>query len=226
MIGDDLVPFFGQNPPDSGFRQGEIITFDVFTGVGSVRVGGSVLTDVQFLTPAGQVSYLPGDAVLLVRYRSSWAILGRYRTPSTDAAIGRYTEFTGAYQGTPAANFTVGTSYAAVTTLNLPSPSWSRVVTGTVSFMVLAKNTGAAEDFINARILVAGTSWAGHVSATIPTLKFGSVTVTAHFQIVVPSPGSNLAIVGEIASTAAAWSAHTSNFAHVQATAAWNSNLG
>lgn len=227
MIGDDLVPFFHTDKPDWGFRQGEVISFDAEVGTSSVRVGGSVLTDVPFLSLGGQVQYLPGDAVLLVRFKSSWAIVGRYVTPAPGwhAAIGRYTEITGAYQGTPALNWSLSTSYVTKAGVDIFVPTWAQVATVTATLMAKARNSTAVDDFLNARIQANGAIVAGAISGTVLAARWGAITAAGHIQMLV-TPGGTLNIAGQLATTTAAWTAHASNEAHVQATVTFNSNLG
>lgn len=222
---DDLVPLFAHDEPEWGLRQGIILTWDALAGTSTVQVGGAVLTDLPFLSEAGQVFYSAGDPVLLIRYKSSWAIVGRYVAPGAQAAIGRYFELTGAYDATPGTNFSLTTSYVTKNTVSVYVPTWARVATGTVSFVANARNSTAAEDFLNARILLAGIPWAGAVSPTVPAGKWGSATVLAHFQVLV-TPGGTIELEGQLATTTAAWTAHTSAAAHAQATVTFNSNVG
>lgn len=226
MIGDDLVPFFHTDKPDWGFRQGEVVSFDAEVGTSSVRVGGSVLTDVPFLSQAGQVIYLPGDAVLLVRFKSSWAIVGRYVTPEAgwSAAIGRYTEITGAYEATPQLGWSLSTSYVTKTSVGIFVPNWAQVATGTASLMAVGRNSTGADDFLNGRIQVNGTTWGG-TSGPAVTGKWAGMTAMSHFQLLV-TPGGTLTIDGQLAASGAAWAAHASNSAVVAATVTFNSNLG
>lgn len=222
---DDLTSLFGRDDPESGFRQGTIISFNVLSGLGDVRVGGATLTDVPFLTQAGQVSYLPGDAVLLIRFRSSWAILGRYVSPGGIAAIGRYFELTGVYSTPTVSNYSLTTTFVTQATMTIGVPPWAEVATVTASLMLLARNSTASTDFLQGRILPpsgGATSW---ISAAVPTLQFGSLTVVGSHQMLV-TPGGSLVIGGQVSTSGGSWAANVSNAAYLQATVAWNSNDG
>jgi hypothetical protein len=223
---DDLVPLLGgKDPQDFGFRQGTVVSFNVYSGVGDVRVGGTVLTDVPFLSQAGQVSYMPGDAVLLVRLRSSWAIIGRFVSPGGTRAIGRYFELTGVAGQPAATNFALTTTFATVTTLNIAVPAWAEVATVTTSLMLWVNNPTASDDFLYGQILLPGGLFTNWVSPNAPTGKFTSLTVVGHQQLLV-TPGGTLTLQGQARSGAAAWAANASNTAYLQATVAWNSNDG
>lgn len=225
MSGGDLTPLLvPPERPDWGFRQGTIVAWDVFSGTGSVRVAGATLTDVPFLAQAGQVYYEAGDAVLLVRIRSSWAIVGRYVTPGGQAAIGRYTEMTGAYTATPVLGWSLSTSYVTKISLAVTVPGWAQVATGTASLMAIGRNSTAADDFLNARVLVNGANFDG-LGGPAVTGKWGAVTALVHFQVVV-TPGGTLTFSGQLGSSGAAWAANAANAAYLGATVAWNSNTG
>lgn len=220
---EDLTPY-RRDEPDWGFRQGTIVSFDLFVGTSTVRVGGALLTDVPFLAQSGQVYYEPGDAVLLVRFRSSWAIVGRYVTPGGTAAIGRYTEFTGAYEATPVLGWSLTTSYVTKISLPITVPIWAQVATVTATLMAVGRNSTGADDFLNGRVQLNGATFGGSAGPAV-TAKWGSVTVGSHGQILV-TPGGTLTVTGQLGSSGASWAANASNSAYLAATVAWNSNTG
>lgn len=223
---NDLVSLFGKDPQDWGFRQGTIVSFDVFSGAGSVRVGGAVLTDVPFLSEAGQVSYLPGDAVLLIRFKSSWAIVGRFVSPATNAAIGRYFELAAAATGSVFGGYALTTSAVMRCTLSIPVPVWAEVATVTATLMSQARNSTASPDHLQSSVYFPATTFSvAWTSPTAPASALASQTVLAHHQLLV-TPGGTLEVEGRIRSIAAGWAAHADNGSQLQATVAWNSNDG
>lgn len=226
MIGDDLTGLLGPGDgPEFGFRQGTVVSFNIIGGQNEIDVGGTVLTDLPFLNPGGYTILQPGDVVVLVRMRSSWAILGRVTTPGGTKAIGRYTELSQAGWVDGASNYSLTTSFATKATLNFTIPAWAEVAIVTASLMLLARNSTGATDFVNGRILMpdgASTSWP---SASVPTLTFGQLTVTKHYQQVVAGPGT-YTILGQAAASGANWAANASNIVTLQATVAFNSGDG
>lgn len=64
-----------------GFRQGTVVSWDPDTGENTIRVGGSDLADLPVLS-ASAITLAPGDVVGILRYRSSWMILGSVTTSS------------------------------------------------------------------------------------------------------------------------------------------------
>lgn len=81
MRSDDLVPLLaGASEADVGFRQGKIVAWDAQTGANTVELGGQQFTDLPVLSASG-ISLSVGDVVGLLRYRSTYLILGRINTP-------------------------------------------------------------------------------------------------------------------------------------------------
>lgn len=223
---DDLVSLFGKDPQDWGFRQGTIVSWNVFTGLSAVRVGGATLTNIPFLSQAGQVQYLPGDAVLLIRFKSSWAIVGRFVSPGGNAAIGRYFELTGTYVGSQTGGYALTTSSVTRCTLSVPVPVWAEVATVTATLMSQARNSTASSDHMQSSVYFPATSFsAAWTAPTAAPTTLASQAVMAHHQLLV-TPGGTLEIQGQVRSIAAGWAANADNGSFLQATVAWNSNDG
>ncbi len=226
MIGDDLTGLLlPPDGPEFGFRQGTILTFDIVSGANTIDVAGATLTNVPFLNPGGYTILLPGDVVVLLRMRSSWAILGRITAPGGTRAIGRYTELSSSYSVDGASNYSLTTTPATKATLSIPVPVWCEVATVTASLMLMARNSTATTDFLVGKILMpdgASTTW---LSGSVPTVSYGSVTVTKHHQLAV-TPGGTLTILGQAAASVASWGANANNVVTLQATVAFNSNDG
>lgn len=224
MIGDDLSGLFpGRGDDPFGFRQGVVLTFGLLDGTNTIDVGGTVLTNVPFLNPGGYTILAAGDVVVLIRMRSSWAILGRVTVPGGTRAIGRYTELSGTYSAPFASGFALTTSFVTAANLAITVPQWAEVATITATLMALALNTAAVDHFLYGQILVGGGS-AAFPSATAPPSKWAQVTVLYHTQVAVVG-GSTLSLQGQVRASAA-WAANASNQAFLQATIAWNSNDG
>jgi len=66
---------------DSGWHVGKIITWSSSTGLNSVQIQGSVLTNLKALTPSIGTEYAPGQTVLVVRKQTQYFILGPVTTP-------------------------------------------------------------------------------------------------------------------------------------------------
>lgn len=105
MRSTDLAPLFAKTPPELGLRQGVVIAWDSITGENVVRLGGVDLTDLPTLASTGTVLLGPGDVVGLLRYRSTWFVLGRIGVPG-QGAIGIRAATVVAEESTTSASYT------------------------------------------------------------------------------------------------------------------------
>lgn len=74
----DLAEFMiprGQD--DLGFHTGTVVSWDEDAGTNSVRVLGTTLTNLAVLTAAGSVGLQANDTVGILRFKSTYFILGR-----------------------------------------------------------------------------------------------------------------------------------------------------
>lgn len=89
MKSDDLSSFLASTPaadtslPDFGWHQGEVVAWDSQAGTNKIRVAGTVLDDLAVLTSAGSVSLEAGAAVGVLRYRTSYFVVGRVVLPGS-----------------------------------------------------------------------------------------------------------------------------------------------
>lgn len=91
----DIALLFGRyGSGDLGFHSGRIITWDPVTGANSVEVNGVILSDLTILNPAGAVILGVGVNVSILRYRSTYFILGRTLVPGTSKFAGTTASFT------------------------------------------------------------------------------------------------------------------------------------
>ncbi len=218
--------------PPLAVRQGTIVSFSLFTGLSQVNIGGAVFDNVPLLSPAGMVFFKTGDPVLLLRFGSSWTILGRtVSVGGSISAIGRFFEVSGTYSGATGSGYALTTSYVTQATLAISVPIWAEVATITATLASQARNTSGAADLTQARILfpdgntVAMTGTSTPTGAAAALSNFSSQTVNGHYQMAV-TPGGTLTLEGQVKAFGASWAANAGNAAFVQATVAWNSNDG
>ena len=82
MRGDDLLPLLvpGRRGQALEVHKGVLDAYDSGTGENTVSVAGGTLENLPRLDTG--VTLTAGDVVVLIRLRSSWAILGRIVAPS------------------------------------------------------------------------------------------------------------------------------------------------
>lgn len=88
MTSADLSSFF---PPlgkreDLGFHTGQVMAWDPEAGTNTVRVLGVTIENVPTLTSAGITAIVPGATVGVLRYKTTYFILGRV-VPADDPLI-------------------------------------------------------------------------------------------------------------------------------------------
>lgn len=224
---DDLAPVLAElrSGGDAfGFRQGTVVTWNLITGSGSIDVGGAILNDIPFLNTGNIVYLLPGDKVILLRQGISWFILGRVTSPGLTHGVGRNTQIHLTGNDTQ-------TNYAPTTTLTTRSvctvsvPSWARVATVNATCQVQALNSTAATDFLRAGLVMPDTAQSSMSSPSCPASAWAVATHTLSRQVAV-TPGGTLTVLGQVASTAAAWAANASNMCYVDLYVNFNSFEG
>jgi hypothetical protein len=68
---------------DSGWHVGTIVTWDTSTGLNSVKILNTTLTNLKALTPSIGTEYAPGQTVLVVRKQTQYFILGPVTVPGS-----------------------------------------------------------------------------------------------------------------------------------------------
>lgn len=140
----DLTSLFAPTAPAEPFRQGVIVAFDPATGANQVSVGGAVLVDLPILVGGDTVNFAPGDVVILLKYRSSWAIFGRIVVPGSDALTATAVSFAGG--GASSGAFTITSSFSTPAEVNVPTPVWANsLVLYAISTVIVSNTSGASE---------------------------------------------------------------------------------
>jgi hypothetical protein len=68
-------------PDDSGWHVGRIVTWSSSTGLNSVLVNNTLMTNLRALAPSVGTEYYPGQSVLIVRKQTQYFILGQVQVP-------------------------------------------------------------------------------------------------------------------------------------------------
>lgn len=179
MMGGDLTGLLGApDGPNSGFRQGVVVTFDPDNGQNTVAVAGGVLTDLPLVNTGAVIDIAAGDVVVLMRLRSSWAILGKIVNPGAEDYGVRAVEVQPL--GWFGSGFALTTSYVTQAGTDLEAPEWANmaavIAIGTISIW----NTSGATRFVQAQTTI---SLDGALTAQS----------TGHFQSIANGQGGNAA---------------------------------
>ncbi|PRX48689.1 hypothetical protein B0I33_104507 [Prauserella shujinwangii] len=98
----------GGNPAsgggDIGFHQGVVTAWNASTGENTLTVAGGVVNNVPVLTTADSIMLNVGDVVGLLRFKSTYFILGRIAPPGGGAAMSMRTGELSATEGLSTGN--------------------------------------------------------------------------------------------------------------------------
>lgn len=218
----DLTPLLAPAPaPTVGLRQGTVLSYDPSDGSNTISVAGAVLTDLPLLNIGDTTNLAVGDVVVIVRYGSSWAILGRLIVPGGAALNTTAVDF--GSLGETASNFAVSTSYTTKVSGTITAPAWANRVLVHASADATVENTSASLDLLTGRIVIDGAA-GGTNYASVGTAagefadRYASIACSAVREVPVTG-GQVIDVEFDIQTSTANWTADTGNIANLNATA-------
>lgn len=222
---DDLVPLLFPPPSNEvGFHQGTVLTWDSATGVNTVDVGGATLTNVPILNTGEAVALKAGHVVAMIRFKSSFFILGRVTIPGSPDFAAASVAFGRLRSG--ASNFSISSVAAAKVTGTIPVPAWAdeAVVFATAFATVKNSTTGGHYVFLNTEI--DGITGAEVFSPTEPNGVLEAWTsLSASDARVLTSLGSVLTLSARMRTSDATFAANASNLCYIIAIAVFRSTV-
>lgn len=212
----DLTGLFAPPAGVESFRQGEVLTFDPADGSNTVRVGGAVLVDLPLLNIGDTINLAAGDAVVLLKYRSSWAILGRIMVPGGTGVQSAAVDFKTLSASNT--NFAVPNSiYAVLCTGSVVVPIWANQCSAVLVGMLGAINHTLATDLLNSYVEIRpGLAGSVPFISVVPN-TFSSITpsLAATFSV---TPGETLNPILLGATATATWTVDANNRASLSGT--------
>lgn len=188
-----------RNPErESPFRQGVLETFNTATGANTVSVGGGVLTDVPILVSGTEADFAVGDIVVLLKMRSSWAILGRVVEPGSSEFASSALGFDADYAEDPTVTLpedTIGTLLSL--TLQVPVFANQALVIAT---SVISVRNFHATDPIDTLVVtrIGGVQPSVDTDDTVPptTPGFATASVNTHSyaRVFTVTPGGTVTV--------------------------------
>lgn len=210
MIGDDLTPLLVPRPvPGSGFRQGTVVAFNPLTGANTISVAGGVLTDLPLLNIGDSVNIGPGDVVVLMRLRSSWAILGRVVVPGS-SELARGATAVHRVNWDTAIGYALTTSLVTQITQTRVAPAWATYYQVHATAHMGALNSTGVQDF--ARLLLQDQAASTNQQDTPDTPAGKFTSCSASLARGGPlSGGETLTVAAQVKSFGAGWAANSAN---------------
>lgn len=102
MRSTDLAPLLLSEKKNLGMRQGVVQSWDSSTGSNTIKIGDTVLDDLPVLASTGTVLLGPGDVVGLLRYKSTYFVLGRIGVAG-EGALAIQADFVAAHEDSSSA---------------------------------------------------------------------------------------------------------------------------
>lgn len=176
---DDLAPLLF--PPirgDFGFHQGKVVTWNQETGQNTILMAGATLVDVPILNGTEVPLLEPDHIVGMLRWKSSYFIMGRIIIPNTPG-IGA---LPGMLQGAGATeiNFSVSTSRVAKATAVFTVPAWANQASVMAVSNATVFNTSGTPEFIYNVATISG-GWGGEPFTLAPNGGYGYVGSSSQF---------------------------------------------
>lgn len=195
-----LAPLFANERPEVGFRQGVVIFWDEQSGQNQVDVGGTLLTNLPCLNIGDFVILQAGDVVGLLRFQSTYFILGRMILPTGPDLNRAVVAFDRGSAETDTA-FPITTTPTTRATITLTPPAWVDEALIMVGIMGQGTSTGTdLPSFLSVRALVNGEGLKGQNVSVAPGGNTGNATAIDS-AIVLAVGGSPITIEGQIWAT-------------------------
>lgn len=207
---DDLAPLMslGDQASDVGFRQGTVLEWDEQTGTNMVDVGGVQLSDLPALNIGDFVHLAEGDVVGLLRFKSTYFILGRVILPSAVDSARRTFAFDN--EANQENNFALTTTPTNRATTIVTVPDWADHALVTVGVNCQAVKP-AGTDYFAIRPEVHGSTGQGiYYGNALGVDSFVSGSVTGAFTFTDLVGVTELACHGQINTFLGGWPANAS----------------
>jgi hypothetical protein len=210
----DVLPV--RSDPAEPFRQGTVLTFNAATGANTISVAGGVLTDVPMAENSGVVNLAAGDAVILLKMRSSWAILGKVLPAGGGDFAASAVAFAQDLDFDDNFATLLGPAELTPVSVTLAVPSWANEALVTATACMSAINSTASTRGMYAGVTIGGVGGGWGSATSIPAGLQGASSATRSRTIV--SPGATITVSGTIF-TSAIFAANVANQAMLTATA-------
>lgn len=222
---EDLAPLLTPaGTPELGFRSGLVLAWDADTGANTIEVGGSQLEDVPILNTGEAIALKAGHVVALIRFRSSYFIMGRVTVPGSDQFASAAVAFEAGNSG--GVGFAVSTVESTKHTLELYGPAWADEALVMVTCYGTAVNASAGADYLRCRTRWDGFDSGGGVSSTVAAGAAGSVSATESFTVSRSSFAADpITLEARMWTDYGDWGANAGNYTKLSAIAVFRSTV-
>lgn len=90
---------YSQESSYLGFHQGVLTSFDEQSGLNTVVINGQPFANLRVLTTGAGITFTQGDTVAILRFQTTYFILGRVAAPGAGASLGVRVASWGVHEG-------------------------------------------------------------------------------------------------------------------------------
>lgn len=222
---EDLAPLLTPaGTPELGFRSGLVVAWDSATGANTIEVGGSQLVDVPILNTGEAIALKAGHVVALIRFRSSYFIMGRVTLPGSEQFAAASVDFASANSG--ASGFAVSTVEGSKHSLELAGPAWADQAVVIANLSGAAVNQSAVSSYLRCRIRRDGIDAAGGLSGSVLAGYTGHVSAGEAFTVTRGGFDTDpITLEARFWTDAGDWGANAGNYTKLSAIAVFRSTV-
>lgn len=216
---DDLTPLlFPPVKSDFGFHQGKVIAWNPATAENTLSMAGATLTDVPILNGTEVPLLEVGHTVSMLRWKSSYFILGRIIVPNAPDIGALPGGLAGT--GTTATNFALPTTGTVIASGTLAVPSWANQALVLCVANASVVNGSGSTAFAYLAATISG-GYGGEMYQSVTNSTTGHVSAATQYLLGEGAPdglGDFITVAAQMRSSNS-WSANSGNIASVHAVA-------
>jgi hypothetical protein len=200
---------------DFDFHQGVVQAWNDSTGESTINIAGSAIEDIPMLNIGDTINLAVGNVVAVIRYRTSYFILGRVVIPNSGAFATAAVEFEIVFAN--ASNFAIPTVDATVVSFDLTVPPWANQALVQVNHQLTGFNqhlTELGQIYTSVWITTLGAS----SSQNAQPVPAPNVIATAYASLAdtgAVTPGGTINVVGRAMSFHGSFPADLRNQGHL-----------
>lgn len=179
MKSDDLAPLFaGQDKPDVGFHQGRVMSWNLGSSENTISMAGAVLSNVPVLNGTEPLLLKEGDVVGMLRFKTSYFVLGRIIVPG-QTELG---SLPGLQQGVGATetSFSLSSDSVNVASAVFQVPEWANQALVMCNAHATVNNVEATPRFVYLAATVSG-GYGGEMYTDIAAGGYGNLGASTQY---------------------------------------------
>lgn len=179
-MNSDIAPLLApsKGKSDIGFHQGRVISWNQSTSENVISMAGAVLTNVPVLNGTEPLTLKEGDIVGMLRFKTSYFVLGRIVIPG-QSDVGT---LPGLQQGVGDTEtfFSIGVEKSNVAQAVFNVPEWANQALVMCTANASVNNTSDGHRFVYLSATVSG-GWGGEMFISLEPGQYGHVSAATQY---------------------------------------------